>query len=796
MPNVSESANDSDGNPSEVTFTVSVTTLSMGLKTFKISVSGATTVGELKSLIEQQDDSCPPPNRQRLIYNKQELSNPEVRLEDLNPPAGDGAKFSMAWELSIDTDHDEPALVCTVIHYHDVTEHVTVDPGMKLDDLLYELKSRPRGEIWNSGVMLYNSTQLEGGEVLSDLENFADNPVLQFFPQVMSNQLGMNGGGAASAVGSEPSGITLEVRFYQGTGFDGVTLTVDDGTTVGELKEIIAQTYESRGKHIPRTRQHLVYSGQVKRDDELVSSFPLLNVGGVPIFQLYERQTDSEHPLLPRDQTDQNSVTSSSRGNTPEDLTSEDLKSMQLCFIWLVIFGLFFVLMFLGARNMSRDGPISGFCSPTVATWKNINCTRMNGTGDNYVAHLQAVLFNTTQESLPDPEYDAFTVLNLPDYQNCGTYGAGVVAIVSGTVPHEICAAIDNASVRDSPFLLDGYLGDNGRWYSSRGPIEITENMFAYPSATRVKGDRLVVTSPWSWSQWCNLGTLSAGEADSMLWKNYVCGSYDTVDTLGLTCAAARPIAEKNFTFPGFGQFGTRDCHTVCVGYCKTQHPNLDTAAGGGCCASKETKLVGPHGTSWTCNCGLYNGTAMVSGSTHDHAATVVKPVERVPSKDTVFYHYKLKKMPGEGDLLKSSSLQLDGCARECVTTAACKTFTYTTRATSVCELFSTAPEDWGGLRLDAFTDTFTTTPKPPVIASLPVPSGAAYEDECEANMYDLLANTTFPCYMKDGVAHYGATDEGDSMNPSGVAKFVVSFFFMCCCCCIAWCSIWGEDSL
>ena len=164
----------------EVTFTVKVTALLMGLKTMYITVRPSTTVLQLKELIQNSDDSSPPPDRQRVTYNNEELSDDEATLNALNPPACEGAKFSMAVELKIEPFFEE--IEVSVIHYHGYTDTITMPKDGDVAAVIAGLTERD-SEKWLNGKMMVGDDDIaDEAELLSIPTPEPGKVTLQFFP--------------------------------------------------------------------------------------------------------------------------------------------------------------------------------------------------------------------------------------------------------------------------------------------------------------------------------------------------------------------------------------------------------------------------------------------------------------------------------------------------------------------------------------------------------------------------------------------------------------------------------------
>eukprot|EP01059_Diplonema_ambulator_P000391 TRINITY_DN1032_c0_g1_i1.p1 TRINITY_DN1032_c0_g1~~TRINITY_DN1032_c0_g1_i1.p1 ORF type:complete len:850 (+),score=88.59 TRINITY_DN1032_c0_g1_i1:185-2734(+) len=772
----------------DLPFTVSVTTLSMGLKTFKISVSGATTVGELKSLIEQQDDSCPPPNRQRLIYNKQELSNPEVRLEDLNPPAGDGAKFSMAVELKIGGDDDAEVEV-TVIHFHGYSEVVCCGVDQTVGDVMEELRDREGGEKWGEtqGCVYYNDDELQAGTVLRTINGFKEQPVLQFYPMPNINHdatmhpedVGVNVDDNSrrvldvSPLSSPSSQKWFEVRLY-GSGTDeyiSVTVCISQNRTVAKLKLAVQSAFlRDHERNISPSEMRLVCQAQVCGDSELVSGYRVGDRGGrdsPAIMQLYiSQQVTFEGMEVEEGEDDE--LTSAAEHRAPgSGIRSSCSQISKTPKVLLVVFVLTLGMILLGSGIviLLTPQPSNGTCSATSVSLSS-GCQNDTSTAAfRLIAKSMKFTSGTPEYSCPTCKF----TIPLPSPSSTSTavercqQSKMELAAVSHYIPNALCESIQRASFK---YVLIDAIVRRGAWvrYTTGEKIYLPQTLWGSPE------NAFALTDGWS-------AVLAKADCKLYLQTAFMAPGYncmfdqkDEAFAEGVGCAGGGGGDSVAVRFETKG-----NCLEYCKNWCFLASRNFP---GEGLCCSVRYAV----GTG-ACTCGaVRNGTEkyeegsqgkaiaadpnIVTWAGVDFAKTTGVDLRAVPDVDGV-----------------SVGHSPESCLEKCVQFSKCRTALF---SNGTCELWGSPlavyPTHQGSFTAYTILTPFDNT----CSLTLPGPSQPSWASTADCQL-SLWTAVTHPqdCYYEGSSTCY----IGHQMTFPAVFALILTFtgsallicFFICC---------------
>ncbi|KAJ9473046.1 hypothetical protein DIPPA_33233 [Diplonema papillatum] len=338
IPSSSEDESLNSGDSDGSKFAVKVVTLSMGLTSYEFMVKPTTTIRELRKLLEEADGTYAYA-RQRVTYNRREVSRGSTEMQHLRPPAQTGSKFLIALELERSSLAEKWKI--SVVHFDTPSEQeaVVVSPDQTMVDVLAVLKQKDSHK-WDNGVFCVADQLIDQATPLRSLPGMGPGAEVQFSGiqsdgvvevvitkagalhngQVtrertrlallsLPGSLSRLGGGdfdslrnlndtsvldsagpPANAPGAasrgDENGVThIEARLTQQQGSAAppggaaACVRIASSESVRALKAAVEESFARGGRRVPRARQKLVHNSQIREDEEKVSSIPAGDAG-------------------------------------------------------------------------------------------------------------------------------------------------------------------------------------------------------------------------------------------------------------------------------------------------------------------------------------------------------------------------------------------------------------------------------------------------------------------------------------------------------------------------------------
>eukprot|EP01061_Rhynchopus_euleeides_P016124 TRINITY_DN27305_c0_g1_i1.p1 TRINITY_DN27305_c0_g1~~TRINITY_DN27305_c0_g1_i1.p1 ORF type:complete len:877 (+),score=317.45 TRINITY_DN27305_c0_g1_i1:34-2631(+) len=670
--------------PDEGQFVIKVTALLMGIKTLSLSVRPSTTVHELKEMIQASDESCPPPDRQRVTYSNQELSQGDVTLSSLEPPACEGSNFSMAVELKMEPFFEEVHV--SVVHYHGYTDTIDVPKETTVGGLM-EILTEKDADKWTNGKLMLGDDDLTDEESLLKLSSETTGAVtLQFFPlpnyngtvqQAQDLDVQYNGvrmtGDAAPA--SPSSGMWFEVRLYEGGSHQSVTIKIHQEKTVQDLKEAIHEAYQAdHFRLIPVDKMKLLCNAQMRGDTELVAGFSVGDRGTreqPAIMQLYIRTESDVYDMEVDEEeaVDAFPVLREER-QAPCGCTGRSARAHQLLFFAV---GLSFLIMIgYGVSAVMSAKHDTGFCHPTMDSRKYSSCEpRADGV---WRPTSRKLSFTSSEVPLQLPCFDctfsrphgqAFSGFSQA-HEECFMGMQATLPVVSGFIPTGLCIALETSDSSQQYDWVDMELV-GGVWVTSagralkidRGMWEGGEPVAGNSRAVIRRGScKLVSVSEETVRQGSKeIGTLCMRQShtDDLLDSRQCRG--DMLVTSAAAMASTGPDANKG-------------CSTFCRDWCFANSQHTES-----CCEAHV-----PQTFPQVCNCSLKTGPTYTVTDGHSVFSNSAKKVESsvdakvIVAGHALFVRHERTKMAGMPDLDVQYSANQDeqDCALQCAARDGC----------------------------------------------------------------------------------------------------------------------------
>ena len=710
-------------------FTVRITTLLMGLKTLNITVRPNTTVLELKELIQNELEDCPPPERQRLTYNREELRHTEhasTTLSQLTPPAGEGSRFSMAVELKVEQELYEDVNV-EFRHYHGYNHKMVCAKDETIGTMLKRLQATDGGEKWDEdvGKMLFDDEEVSEDTLVNKyVPAGSTNPcvMFQFFPlpnynvavaaqqdlqdqsEEQYNGVRLNGDPCTSP--SAQGGLYFEVRLYAGSAHLQVLVSIAPSKTVAELKALVKDTFQAEHeKELNLEAMKLLCNAQMRGDDETVQGFNTGDRGTAeqPAIMHLHMRTDSSAYDMEVEEEDDGADEFPVLRETPArsfaaPCAMDRRRTLRVALaVFFVSLFLLMVLSVVGTALSKKHD--TGYCHATPASQLYSYCKPAQG---NLWSSRQAALrFDSSDRMRQQPCTDCFYTVAATRfdefYGHDGAYTycekvspASSLLYVSSFVPSSLCAKLqNNANGTDKLqyVWVDGRLAGD-QWLTSTGSVlDITEDMWATGEPRAGKQYLALRAST------CQLVTVSAADAlEGWPAVGVVCTHRtSTVQlTQDMECTGAVLAAITSDTV----QVAGLSCAAFCKKWCDATPRGEDT------CCEAESHVQADLPSEESCTCSVKKGTQMVHASALSTYAAKAVPSPHDTNLHRVGREYFVShvgKIAAPGDLANlGPGFSEQDCAVRCSETPRCVAAGWAPGAQGHCRLFTDAIARFG----------------------------------------------------------------------------------------------------
>ena len=698
--------------------TIKVVTLAMGLPTLSLQIKPDAVVMDLKEKISQLDEAHPETSRQRLTYNRKELTDDNQKLCDLQPKVDEGAIFSMALELQTPARTPTPTLPETDSEVESSTDLWTVwvnHPPFKLkiskEITLSELKKQLTVEEecdlgqWSLVMSRDKSIPIDHDDQSLDMISGATDGCTLSYKPIQDDS-------SSDSHPDQGEPLFLELRLYDAADHISITLKVKLTDTVGRIQHLAQELFlREHSKVVPANRQKLVCNGQVKSEESPMSSF-----------QTGDRGSEQEPLILlvhVRDREISNALDSSNAGHAPllgdiqdtiaEIPSNESTASLNASctfkIVCLVVFMTICGVLLLVASSLKKTSPNSGFLHYIRASHYHSSC--LQGRDNNW--------YGTTLVKYTDDPWDHPTCRsNCRYYIDNGSSCQRVSASVGVNLPEQICK-------QDHPGAQLYRLGTNLPFFIGRGC-----NTTIVPVTTNLLPMCVENLKPSHVSRSVCQGT----EVETEL-----------VDYSG------------NWT----------NCTTLCDQWCSVyQHHSAK------CCSYEYLE----HETQgFGCRCGQYGAAVPLSSSVSEVLKGTLQLAAPVPDavapdySRAVYFRHDNRTILGIADLLSVYGYSADECSKKCLATAHCRTFI--TTDSGYCELWSVAPQESGGYIRKTGSYLFTLDNSTTDITCFTtIPARFKSRSDCERFFLTVDLSTPISPFPDRGFYYHKSSGSCDTNKP------------------------------